>query len=386
MTKLLIRCFIKEPDVHSAKGRSAFGNLSGFIGIGCNLVLFLLKMAAGLMSGSISILADAFNNFSDMGSSLLTMFGFKLSSKPADKEHPYGHGRLEYMTGFLVSVLIVLVGFELFKSAIGKILSPVKIDVTIVTVVILVASILVKLWMYVFNRKLANMLSSATIRAAALDSLNDVIATSAVLATTLIYRFTGFNLDGIAGLLVSGFILYGGFTSAVETVSPLLGEPPSQDFVRELKERVMSYDLFTGVHDLIVHDYGPGRCFASIHIEVPVDVDILKCHETIDRCEKEVGEAMGILLVAHMDPVDNGQEAQQYKQVVLDAIAEIDPDLSIHDFRVVRGDSASNLIFDVVLPFDKGVKPDDLVRQIQDQVSKREPSYHCVINVDNDYV
>ena len=385
MTSLLLRWFIRDPEDTSPKARAAYGRLSGGVGLACNLFLFGIKLTVGLLSASISIIADAFNNLSDMGSSLVTLLGFKLASRPADEKHPYGHGRLEYMTGFIVSVLIVLVGFELFRTAIGKIITPEEIDVTLWTIAALVASILVKLWMYLFNRKIGKQIASAAILATARDSLNDAISTSAVLVAALIYRFTGVNVDGVAALLVSGFILYGGFMSAVDTINPLLGTPPSKEFVEDLRHRVMSYDLFTGVHDLIVHDYGPGRRFASIHIEVPADVDVLRCHEEIDRCEREVGEALGILLVAHMDPVEDGESVRRYREVVLTALREIDDKITMHDFRVVRGENASNLIFDIVVPFGYAIDNDELCRMIEFQVQKQEPTFHCVIQVDRSY-
>lgn len=386
MTSLLLRWFIRDPDDGSPKVRAAYGRLSGVVGLACNLLLFGIKLTVGLLSGSISIIADAFNNLSDMGSSLVTMLGFKLASRPADEKHPYGHGRLEYMTGFIVSVLIVLVGFELFRTSIGKIISPEAMDVTLWTIAALVASILVKLWMFLFNRKIGKTIASAAILATARDSLNDAISTSAVLVATLVYRFTAVNVDGVAALLVSGFILYGGFMSAVDTINPLLGTPPSKEFVDDLRQRVMSYELFTGVHDLIVHDYGPGRRFASIHIEVPADVDVLRCHEEIDRCEREVGEALGILLVAHMDPVEDGEGVRQYRDAVLAAIREIDDKITMHDFRVVRGENASNLIFDIVVPFGYAIDNDELRRMIDFQVQKQEPTFHCVIQVDRSYI
>lgn len=385
MISFLIRHFTKNADVHSAQGRTVYGNLSGIVGIVCNIVLFAIKMLAGVLSGSISIIADAFNNFSDMGSSAITMLGFKLSSKPADKEHPFGHGRMEYMSGFIVSVLIVLVGFELLKSAVEKIFAPEAIQVTVLTVGILIASIAVKFWMFLFNRKIAGMISSTAVQATALDSLNDAVATSVVLVTTLLYRFFGWNIDGIAGLLVAGFIIYGGFKSSVETVQPLLGEAPSKEFVKEFESRVLSYDMFIGVHDLIVHNYGPGRCFASIHIEVPADVDILKCHEVIDRCEKEVGEAMGILLVVHMDPVESGEEVKKYRTAVIEALKRVDPTLNMHDFRMVPGEKTSNLIFDVVVPFTCKTEKQELQRLIQFEVSRTEPNCVCVIHFDTEF-
>lgn len=386
MTGLLIRLFVRNADKSTAAGRACYGRLCGFTGIVCNLVLFAIKLTAGLLSGSISIIADAFNNFSDMGSSLITMFGFKMAAKPADKEHPYGHGRMEYMSGCIVSAIIVVVGGELLKSSFEKAVSPEKITVDAITVSILVVSILIKLWLFFFNRKVGRLLDSGAVAATARDSLNDVIATSAVLAAALVYRFSGVNVDAYAGLAVSAFIIYGGISSAAATVKPLLGEPPTREFVDKIKASIMSYGKFCGVHDVIVHDYGPGRCFVSAHIEVPADIDILSAHEEIDLCEKEVGEALGITLVAHMDPVESGDDVKQLRDTVAAAVGRVDGSLSIHDFRVVRGENRSNLIFDVVVPFDCKKERDEIRNSIRFEVSKTHPECVCVINFDNEFV
>ncbi len=382
MTALLLKLFVKGDD----SNREQYGKLSGITGIACNLILFLIKLLAGVLSGSISIIADAFNNFSDMGTSVITILGFKLSSKPADKEHPYGHGRIEYMSGFIVSAAIVVVGIELFKSAFEKLIDPSDLDVTVLTIVILASSIIVKLWLYFFNRKVGRLIGSSAIVATAKDSLNDSVATTAVLISSLLFKFSGVNIDAYAGLLVAGFIIFGGITSAKETISPLLGEPPSREFVDKLKQRILENEMFTGVHDLIVHNYGPGRTFASIHIEVPADIDILKCHEAIDLCEKVVGDEFGILLVAHMDPVECGEEVSDLKVSAQNALEKIDPRLTLHDFRVVRGENVSNLIFDVVVPYEFFIPHDELKNRISYEVSAVCPMCVCVINFDNDYV
>lgn len=385
MTDFLIKVFVKNGDTATAEGRNKYANLSGGVGIVCNVLLFAFKLLAGVLSGSISIIADAFNNFSDMGSSIITMLGFKLSSKPADKEHPYGHGRMEYMAGFIVSSIIVVVGVELFTSAINKLITPEDINVSYLTIAILSASVLVKLWLYVFNKKVATKLASGAVMATAKDSLNDAISTSAVLVTTLLFKYFNINIDAAAGIVVSGFIIYSGIMSAVETIHPLLGEPPSTEFVDELTRRVLSYDMFCGVHDVIVHNYGPGRIFASIHIEVPADIDILKCHEQIDLCEKEVGQALGIMLVAHMDPIDTGEGVAVYRNMVENVIEQIDAELSMHDFRMVKGENNSNLIFDVVVPFKFKHTHDELAELINYKVSECDPTCTCVINFDTKF-
>ncbi len=385
MTDFLIKTFVRTDDTASPESRKKYANLSGIVGIVCNILLFALKLLAGVLSSSISIIADAFNNFSDMGSSIITMLGFKLSSKPADKEHPYGHGRMEYMAGFIVSSIIVVVGIELLISAVQKFFSPEKMDVSYLTVAILIASILVKFWLYVFNKKVGRMLSSSTVLATAKDSLNDSVATFAVLVTTLLFKFFGINIDAVAGVIVAGFIIYGGIMSALDTINPLLGEPPSAEFVDELCNRVLRYDMFCGVHDVIIHNYGPGRIFASIHIEVPSDVDINKCHEQIDLCEKEVGDELGIMLVAHMDPIDTGESVSAYRNIVSKVLCEIDPELSMHDFRMVKGENNSNLIFDVVVPFKFKLTTQELAEVIKFNVSKCDPTCNCVMIFDTKY-
>ena len=386
MTKLLKKLFIKQDGGDSCENnRTAYGNLSGFVGIACNALLVTIKLIAGLISGSISILSDAFNNLSDMTSSVVTMIGFKIASKPADEKHPFGHGRMEYMSGFIVSALIIVVGFELLKSSVEGIFNPADVAFEPAVLIILVISVLIKLWMYLFNRRLSRDIGSSAIAATAQDSLNDSVATTAVLVCALISKYTSVNIDPYAGLAVSGFIIYSGFKFSAEMLNPLLGEPPTQEFVDRLKEHVMKNDMFCGIHDLIVHNYGPGRCFASVHVEVPCDVDIIKCHEIIDECERTAHEEMGITLVIHMDPVDTGEEAQRILAAVKKAVREICPELSVHDFRIVPGENRTNLIFDVVVPFSVKKSPDELLAEIQLRVSQIDDTYFCVIQFDRSF-
>ncbi len=387
MTKLLIKLFIKDSEnIKDKNVRRRYGNLGGVVGIFSNLLLFAIKLIAGLLSGSIAVTADAFNNLTDMGSSVVTMLGFKIASKSPDKDHPFGHGRMEYMSGFIVSVVIVIVGFELLTSSFSKIINPEDITVNWLIISILVVSILIKLWQGIFNNKLGGIINSAALKATAKDSINDVVATSAVLLTSLIDMVFGLNLDGYIGVLVAGFIMYGGFSSAKEMLSPLLGEQPDPELVNELKATVLENENFVGMHDLIVHDYGPGRCFASLHIEVPDTVDIVSCHEQIDACEKKVYDKLGLILVIHMDPIATKDERRNaIELVVKDVINSIDKTLSFHDLRVVDGEKRVNVIFDVVKPYDFKITDGELRKLIQQKMQEVDKSYFCVIEIDNEF-
>ena len=386
MTKTLISLFVKTPeDTTSAASRNSYGKLSGYTGIVCNAILFVIKLVAGIISGSISIISDAFNNLADMASSVVTLLGFKLASKPADKEHPFGHGRMEYMSGFIVSALIIFVGFQLVKSSVEGIVNPTSIKFSVVSVVILVASILIKVWMYFFNRFIGKTISSKTVMATAQDSLNDTIATASVLVSTLVSVFSPINIDPYIGIIVSAFIIIGGFKFDNEMLSQLLGEPPSEEFVSDLKQRIMQSEMFCGMHDLIVHDYGPGRCFVSVHIEVPADADMIKCHEDIDECEKRVGQELNITLVIHMDPTDRGEEVLSLRDKISTVVTNIDPLLSIHDFRIVNGEKCINLIFDVVVPYTVDTELSVIENAIQDGARELDDRYSCVIQFDRNF-
>lgn len=387
MTSFLIKRFVKNhTEVEKQAVRQSYARLAGLTGIVCNILLFLLKLSAGLLSGSVSVMADAFNNLSDTGSSLVTLIGFKMAGKPADPEHPFGHGRIEYMSGFIVSVLIMLVGVELFKGSFKKIFHPEAIEVSILTVIALVISIGLKFWMSRFNRRLGKAIGSGALEATSRDSLTDCVATAGVLLAVGVSALFQLNIDAYMGVIVSLFILYTGFKTARETLNPLLGSPPDPGLVKELEQRVLSYEGFVGIHDLVVHNYGPGRSFASLHVEVPVGADITRCHEQIDLCEKQVGADLNLTLVIHMDPiVTDDAEVNAVKAQVLEKIRQIDPRLSLHDFRMVKGEKRSNLIFDVVIPPDLKIPHVNLCGCIDDLVKEIDPGYFSVVTIDTDF-
>ena len=353
MIKLLTKMFVKNSDdVKNPEIRTAYGNMSGIVGIFLNLCLFAAKLVAGILSSSISVTADAFNNLSDAGSSVVTFLGFKLASKPADKEHPFGHGRYEYVAGLGISVFILLVGFELIKSSFNKIINPeAQTSITLISIVILIASVCVKLWMFFFNKVLSKKINSAALNATATDSLTDCIATTIVLLGLVISNYFNIIIDGYLGVAVSIFIFIAGVKTFRDSLSPLLGNPPEQEFVDEIKQTVLSYEIVAGIHDMIVHDYGPGRCIISLHAEVPCDEDILKAHDAIDLIEKELGNKFNCMATIHMDPIAIDDEyTLDLKVKVADKMCEINPEFSIHDFRIVHGQTHTNVIFDLVIP------------------------------------
>ena len=391
MSELLIKLFIKNPqNIKEQAVRTAYGNLGSFVGIICNLLLCILKITIGSITGSISITADGFNNLSDMGSSVVTMVGFKLSSKPADSDHPFGHGRIEYMSAFIVSVLILLVGFELFKSSISALIentAPPTYSLT--AIIILAISVLVKLWMFIFNRKIGKKIDSESLIATAQDSLNDTIATTVILLSAGIsyYLPLPFNLDAVMGIAVAVFILISGINTARETINSILGTPPDKQLIEDIKNTIMSFSEFEGIHDLIVHNYGPGRQFASVHVEVPQDIDIVKCHEQIDICEKLVNEKLGIELVIHMDPIDVNNEAVAFAKAELSkALKSIDENLTLHDFRMTpECETRTNLIFDVVVPSSCKIAEYELNLKVAEMAKQINPTYCCVITFDRDF-
>lgn len=388
MIPLLLKPTVKKyPDLQSPTAREKVGSAAGFFGILFNLFLFAVKCFAGIVSGSISVISDAVNNLSDAGSSIVTLLGFKLANRPADPEHPFGHGRIEYICGFLVSVIILLMGFELGKNSVGKIISPTPTDISYTTVIILAVSIFVKLYMAVFNRAAARLIDSTSLRATAADCVSDCASTAAVLLSLIIALVWEVNVDAYAGVLVSLFILWQGVKTAKETLSPLMGEPPARETVEELEKRVMSYEGFLGLHDVIIHNYGPGRTIASLHVEVPSNVDILACHEKIDLCEKEVGEAMGMMLVIHMDPIEVDNEAvNEAKDGLMQALnAQLPYNFSIHDFRMVLGENRTNLIFDIVVPSDISCTEEQVKNEVSAIAKTVNECYVCVITVDRDF-
>ena len=354
MTQLLLRLFVKNAGDPADPGtRTAVGSLSGVVGIVCNLLLFSLKLIVGTLAASVSITADAMNNLSDATSSIVTLLGFKLAEKPADEDHPYGHARFEYLSGLAVAVMIMVIGFELAKTSVNKILNPTAVEFGLATCVVLIGSIIVKLWLAFFNSKLGKMIRSSTLEATATDSRNDCIATFAVLLAALIETVTSFRIDGWMGLAVALFILYSGWNLAKETISPLLGEGASQELQNQIVGFVGQHPKVLGYHDLMVHDYGPGQRFASLHVEMDKDEDPLACHEIIDDIERECFQQHGVHLVIHYDPVvTNDPELDRMRTLVTAILKVKDERLSIHDFRMVPGTGHTNLIFDVVLPCD----------------------------------
>lgn len=388
MINILIKLFIKNPnDTKNPTVREAYGLLGSVVGVLCNLILFASKLAIGTLFNSISITADAINNLSDAGSSIITWIGFKLSSKPADEDHPFGHARVEYISGLVVSFLILLLGVELIKSSIDKILHPDPLSFSLIMIVVLILSILAKLWLSLFNRKLGNKIDSTSLKATATDSMNDVIATSAVLISILISYFTQLQIDGYMGFLVAVFIIYSGINLIKETISPLLGEAPTAELVSSIEQKISSYEGVLGFHDLVVHNYGPEKCFASVHVEVDASEDILKSHDLIDNIEREFSEALGINLVIHLDPIITDDVVSSTLQtLVSETVTSIHSDLSIHDFRAVQGATHTNLIFDVTVPPNLNISTKELAYQIDTLIRSQNTSYYSIITIDRNYI
>ncbi len=387
MTDFLIKKFIKNyKNTENSAVRAAYGKFSSYVGIFCNILLFSGKLTAGLLSGSVSVMADAVNNLSDASSSIISLFGFKLAERPADEEHPYGHGRYEYLSGLMVAVLIIVIGVELLKSSFDKILNPEPVEFGWMTVAILAASILLKLWMMMFNRKTGKTIGSQTLIATSADSRNDAISTSAVLAAALISRFTGARLDGWMGLAVAVFILISGYELIKDTIDPLLGRAPNGDTVRAIRDKIMSYPNVLGTHDLMIHDYGPGRQFASVHVEMAAEGDVLENHDIIDNIEQDFLNNDGLNIVIHFDPIVTGDGCVNDLRVWLaEEVKIIHPQLTIHDLRVVPGVTHTNVVFDCVKPFDLDMTDGELRAAITALVRREHPDYNCVITVDRSY-
>lgn len=387
MTNWLIKTFIK--DYHKTEDRNVrilYGKFSSWVGIFCNILLFIGKLIAGTISGSVSIIADAVNNLSDASSSIISLFGFKLSSRPADEEHPFGHGRYEYLSGLMVSFLIMVIGLELFQTSIEKIIHPTDVHFHIFICVIMLASIAVKLWMAAFNRKIGKLIHSQTLIATAADSRNDVISTTAVLLAAIISHFTHLNLDGIMGLGVAIFILYSGFGLTKETLDPLLGKAPDPEFVKAIKTKILSYPGILGTHDLIIHDYGPGRQFASVHVEMAAEEDSLKCHDLIDNIERDFKDEFHLHMIIHYDPIiTNDSSVNNLRRWISEEVKKIDPALSIHDLRIVPGTTHTNVIFDCVVPSSIPISDDEIIRFISTAVSEKYPGYICIITIDSSF-
>ncbi|HIX29545.1 MAG TPA: cation diffusion facilitator family transporter, partial [Candidatus Blautia stercoravium] len=347
------------------------------------IILFLAKLVAGIMTGAISIMADAFNNLSDAGSSIVTLIGFKLAGKPADKEHPFGHGRIEYLAGIFISAAILLVGWQLGTTSIQKIIHPEELNYSAVSVLILVGSVLMKFWMASYNRYLGNKIQSATMKATSMDSLSDCIATSAVILSIVISYFTHLKVDGIAGLIVSIFIFIAGINSMKDTIQPLLGQAPDPEFVKAIEKVVMSHDVIIGIHDMIVHNYGPGRIMVSLHAEIPVNMDIMEAHDVIDDIEMDIKEEFQCDITIHMDPVIlDDQETNEMRETVKKIVKNVESDLTMHDFRMTNGPLRTNLIFDVVVPFESKKTDIEIKKEIAEQVKQIEGNYYARVQID----
>lgn len=386
MTELLTKIFIKNSgDTDSNAVRSAYGKMAGKVGIFCNLMLCAGKFFAGIMSGSVSVTADAVNNLSDASSSVISLFGFKLAEKSADAEHPYGHGRYEYLAGFIVAALIMVIGGQLLRDSIVKIISPEEVEFGLVPLIVLAVSILVKLWMMVFNKKIGKRIRSDTLIAAAADSRNDVIATTAVLTALIISHFLSVELDGIMGAAVAVFILYSGIGLVKDALDPLLGKAPSAELVEKIRTRILSYDGILGTHDLMIHDYGPGRQFASAHVEVPAEIALVECHEIIDKIERDFLRD-GMNMLVHPDPIiSGGSLAGQLNAELNKIVAEIDERISVHDIRVVNCPDMEKVLFDCVLPPESGFDETALTEEITRFLRVKHPKCRCIITFDSGY-
>lgn len=391
LSNFLVKTFVKNSDnIKDTKVRNAYGTLGGVIGIIINSLLFLIKFSVGMIVGSIAISADAFNNLSDAASSVITIVGFKMANKPADAEHPFGHGRIEYLSALVVAFMVMLVGLQFVKSSIERILNPTTITFDLIPFILLLVSIGFKVWLAMFNKFIGNRINSSALKAAATDALGDVFTSSTVVISFLLAKFTDFPLDGYIGVIVALAILYAGFNLVKETLNPLLGEAPDPELVSDICEKILSYEHITGVHDLIVHNYGPGRVIASIHAEIPANIDIMEIHNAIDKAEREVSRELNIHLVVHMDPIcvitDEIKDAWDCVEKILRKYPEIK---SMHDFRVVGEGDIKNLIFDIVVdPTNIKSKSNEnkLIGEITDSIKSEHPQYRSVITIDYDFV
>lgn len=388
MIKFLIRKFVPNAQqTEDESVRERYSVLAGTLGVICNLFLFGIKLPIGMITGSIAITSDAFNNISDMGSSLVAVIGARLSGRKPDREHPFGHGRIEYISSLIISFIIMMVGLELFKSSLEKVFSPEKVDMNPIMLGILALSMLVKVWMFLYNRYIGKLINSAVMRATAQDSINDVATTGAVVLSSALAPFLPFPVDGVVGLLLSLLILYSGFGIAKDTITLLLGTKADPELVKKIAGLVMQGEGIVGVHDLIVHDYGPGRTMASVHAEVPDDINIVKIHESIDAMEHRIYQELGIEIVIHCDPISvSCERTNDLMNQVKEVVHQVNPAFHIHDFRLTDGQNRINLIFDMVVPCELSEEDrTKAVEQVSSAMSKIDPRYRCVIQIDNEY-
>lgn len=391
ISNFLVKSFVKDNEnIKSNKVRNSYGTLAGVVGIIINSILFAVKFFVGMLVGSIAISADAFNNLSDAASSVVTIVGFKMSSKPPDAEHPFGHGRIEYISALIVAFMVMLVGVQFIKSSIERILNPEVITFELIPFLLLLISIGFKFWLSLFNKFIGNRINSSALKAAATDALGDVFTSSTVVISFLLSKFTTLPIDGYIGVIVAFAILYAGFSLVRETINPLLGESPDPVLVSDLQEMILSYEHISGVHDLIIHNYGPGRIIASVHAEIPANIDIMEIHNVIDNAEREVSEKLNIHLVIHMDPIcivtDEIKETREYVETILRKHPCIK---SLHDFRIVGDGDTKNLIFDIVVsPKDlkSTLQKENLIAEITNSIKKVHSHYNCIITIDYDYM
>ncbi|GAB6149508.1 cation diffusion facilitator family transporter [Clostridium novyi] len=389
LSKFLVPKFIKDHEnISDTKVRDSYGYLGGIIGVIVNMALFLIKLSVGLIVKSIAVTADAFNNLSDALSSIITIAGFKIASKPADEKHPFGHGRIEYLSGLIVAFMVMLVGFQFTKSSFNRIMNPEKVYFQAIPFILILISILAKIWLSRFNKYIGIKINSSALQASALDALGDVITSSTVALSLLLSKWIDFPIDGYIGIVVSLFILYSGFSLVKETVDPLLGEAPDPEFIQQLENDILSYDNICGVHDIIIHNYGPGRIMGSLHAEVPCDISIVTIHEIIDKAEKELSSKYGLFLVIHMDPINTDDKdinrTRNYVEKILKQFPEIE---SFHDFRMVGEGEYKNLIFDVVVncDFDVENNGEDMCKRIDSELKKLHPNFNAVITIDKHF-
>ena len=387
MTEFLIRLFVKNrDDVSSPKVRSAYVTTASVTGILLNLLLFVCKLIFGILANSVSMIADAFNNITDAGSSVVSFIGFKLSVKHVDKKHPFGHGRMEYIAGFIVDMLIILVGFELFKSSIEKIINPSTPTADLFTIIVLSIAILIKLWLFIFYRKIGKRISSSGMRSTSIDSITDCAATALVLSSIIVSKYTGVVIDGYVGIVVAIMIFIAGIRSAKETIDLLLGQPPTKEYIGEITTFLKQYPEIVGVHDIMVHDYGVGRKFISFHAEVPSSLDINYAHEVIDKAERDMYDNFGALVTIHFDPITvDDEEVEKNKLFALRCATEVDPEFTIHDFRMTKGERYTNLIFDLVIPVDYKGSDFDAASKVADKIKEREPDFFAVIQAEHPF-
>lgn len=388
LTGMLVKAFIRDNEnIKDKDVRQKYGYLGGIVGIVCNVALSAAKVAIGLMANSIAITADAVNNLSDAASSIITLVGFKITNKPADREHPFGHARIEYISAMVVSFMVVLVGFEFLKSSFERIRDPEVLKFDMLSFSVLVLSIIIKVWLSRFYKSIGRKIGSKTMEASGADSMSDVITTSVVAFSLLSSRWITFPIDGYIGLLVSAFIMWSGISLTKETLDPLLGEAPKAEFVNEITEMILQYEGIIGIHDMIVHNYGPGTCVVSLHAEIPYNMDIMEAHDIIDRAEQEISEKMDIHLVIHMDPINTDDKVvRKAQKQVTDIIKELHEELTIHDFRIVGGEEHMNLIFDLVVPYDYDEKmAAKLSKEVANAIKKKYPAYNAVIYIDRAY-